>query len=97
MIVSNEPGYYKPGAYGIRIENLILVTEDEQKTPDGLEFNKFETVSLCPIQLKLINKLLLDSNEIKWLNNYHMQVRKTLSPFLNTKEQDWLRKATQSL
>ncbi|MCK4892932.1 MAG: aminopeptidase P family protein [Calditrichia bacterium] len=97
MIVSNEPGYYKAGAYGIRIENLILVTEDEKKTPDGLEFNKFETVSLCPIQLKLIAKNLLSSDEIKWLNDYHQRVRKTILPLLNAEEQEWLKEATRPL
>jgi Xaa-Pro aminopeptidase len=97
MIISNEPGYYKSGAYGIRIENIILVINEEKKTPDDLEFNKFETVSLCPIQLKLIDKSLLSPDEIKWFNAYHQQVRKSLSPLLNAEEKNWLKEATQPL
>jgi len=97
MIVSNEPGYYKGGEYGMRIENLILVTQDEKMTPDGLEFYKFETVTLCPIQLKLIERNFLSSDEIKWLNDYHQRVRITIFPFLSAEEQDWLKEATHPL
>jgi len=97
MMISNEPGYYRTGEFGIRIENLILTITDLGSFPDGLEFLTFETVTLCPIQLKLIEKSLLSAEEIQWLNEYHERVRETLSPYLNDLEQDWLKGATQTL
>ena len=95
MIISNEPGYYKPGEYGIRIENLILTIQDPESSPDGLEFLAFDTITLCPIQLKLIDTSLLSAEEIQWLNTYHKQVREILSPHLSELERDWLKKATE--
>ena len=75
MIISNEPGYYKEGHFGIRIENLIYINQ-----------NKFEELTLAPIEKKLIEKKLLDKNEIKWLNKYHAKVKKNLSKFMNIQE-----------
>ena len=85
MILSNEPGYYKNGEYGIRLENLMVV----KKTKDS--FLEFETISLAPISKKLILKKLLSIDEMKWLNNYHKKIYKELSPFLSSKEKIWLK------
>jgi len=97
MVVSNEPGYYKSGEYGMRVENLILTIKDQKFSDTTTEFMKFETVTLCPIDLKLIYKPLLDSIEIQWLNEYHEKVRNTLSPHLPREEQEWLNEATAAI
>ncbi|HFC00563.1 MAG TPA: M24 family metallopeptidase, partial [Phaeodactylibacter sp.] len=89
MLTSNEPGFYKDGAYGIRIENLILVVEDK-KTDFG-EFLKFETVTLFPMDKKLIDYPLLTKQEVKWLEKYHKMVFRKLSPHLSKKEREWLK------
>jgi len=88
MLTSNEPGFYKPGAYGIRTENLVLTVADE-KNEHG-EFMKFETLSLFPIDKKLIDLKLLTNIEIDWLNQYHQEVEDRLSPLLTKEEQKWL-------
>ena len=75
MIISNEPGYYKEGHFGIRIENLIYIKK-----------NKFEELTMAPIEKKLIKKNMLNKNEIKWLNKYHAKVEKNLSRFMNIEE-----------
>lgn len=84
MIISNEPGYYKDNEYGIRIENLMLVI----KLKDG--YLGFETLSLAPINTKLILKSLLTEVEIKWLYSYHQMVFKKLSPYLTKREASWI-------
>ena len=89
MLTSNEPGFYLTGKYGIRIENLELTVKDK-KTDFG-EFYKFETMSLFPIDKKMIDKTLLSPNEKQWLNAYHQRVFKTLSPHLNNTEVKWLK------
>lgn len=88
MLISNEPGVYRANEYGIRTENLVLVTFAE-KTDFG-EFYQFETLSLCPIDKALIDRNILTENEINWLNNYHQKVFEILSPFLNEEERKWL-------
>lgn len=88
MLISNEPGVYRAGEYGIRTENLVLVTF-AKKTDFG-EFYQFETLSLCPIDKSLIDKDMLTENEINWLNNYHQKVFEILSLFLNEEERKWL-------
>ena len=90
MLTSNEPGFYKTGEYGIRTENLIIVVKDRQ-TEYG-DFLKFETVTLFPIDLNLIDKTLLTEQEINWFNNYHDRVYEEVSPLLNDEEKVWLRK-----
>jgi len=95
MVISNEPGFYQAGEFGIRIENLILVVPDRKLSRPGSEFLTFETVSYCPIDLALVDKSLLSSDEIRWLNQYHRQVRKLLTPFLTAKEGRWLERATR--
>lgn len=95
MICSNEPGLYRTGEYGIRTENLILTIERE-KTPFGAFF-QFETLTLFPIDKTPIDKSLLSSEEIDWLNEYHRQVFEKLSPFLNEEEKVWLKGKTEKL
>jgi len=75
MIISNEPGYYKEGHFGIRIENLIYIKK-----------NKFEELTLAPIEKNLIKKKMLSKKEINWLNNYHFKVKKSLFKFMNFEE-----------
>jgi Xaa-Pro aminopeptidase len=96
MILSNEPGYYKAGGYGIRIENLVLVTEAKI---DGAErpFNCFETLTLVPIDRTLIVPAMLDSGETVWLDGYHARVRETLAPSLGGDDLAWLEAATRPL
>jgi Xaa-Pro aminopeptidase len=83
MITSNEPGYYEDGAFGIRIENLCItipsVTPNSFNAP---QYCQFETITLCPIQLSLINFTLMTPSEINWLNNYHRSVREKLEPLM---------------
>jgi Xaa-Pro aminopeptidase len=93
MIVSNEPGYYKTGAYGIRIENLVLVQPSEGT--GEREMLGFETLTLAPIDRNLIDPSLLDDGEIAWLDAYHARVRETLTPTLDPDTARWLAAATQ--
>ena len=97
MICSNEPGYYKAGAYGIRIENLVLVTPAE--IPEGGErpTMAFETLTLVPIDRRLIDTKLLDSQDLAWLNAYHAEVRAKISPLVDAATQSWLAAATKPL
>jgi Xaa-Pro aminopeptidase len=95
MLISAEPAIYREGEYGIRIENLILCTED--KETDFGKFLKFDTVSLCYIEKSLIEISLLDEKEIDWLNNYHTEVYNKLYPFLTSEENAWLRNKTKHL
>ncbi|MEQ9556636.1 MAG: aminopeptidase P family protein [Rhodospirillales bacterium] len=97
MVISNEPGYYKTGAYGIRIENLVLVTE--AKAPRGAERDvlAFETLTLAPIDRNLIDAALLDAGERAWLDAYHARVRKALAPLVDAKTKAWLKRATAAL
>jgi Xaa-Pro aminopeptidase len=96
MIVSNEPGYYAAGAFGIRIENLVVV---EPRTIAGGErpMLGFETLTLAPIDLSLVEPKLLDADEIAWLDDYHARVRKILSPRVDCSTRRWLAKATRRL
>ena len=97
MILSNEPGYYKTGAYGIRIENLVLVIA--AASPDGGEkpLNAFETLSFAPIDRRLVDPRLLTSQELHWLNNYHARVREAIMPLVDPATQSWLERATRAL
>jgi Xaa-Pro aminopeptidase len=95
MLISNEPGIYREGEYGIRIENLVISYEDEE-TEFG-QFLKFDTVSLCYIDKSLIEKTLLDKEEIDWINSYHSEVFEKLSPHLNNEEKMWLKEKTDIL
>ncbi|MCC7347836.1 MAG: M24 family metallopeptidase, partial [Variibacter sp.] len=97
MIVSNEPGYYKAGAYGIRIENLVLVTEGP--TVDGAELalNAFETLTLAPIDRRLIAADLLTADERAWLDGYHARVAREIGPLVDAATWAWLNQATLPL
>lgn len=96
MILSNEPGYYKADAYGIRIENLLLV--EKRKIAGGdRDMLGFETLTLAPIARDLIDLRLLQPHEIAWLDAYHTRVRETLSPKLDAPTKRWLRDATRRL
>lgn len=95
MIITNEPGIYLEGKYGIRIENMMLVVEDE-KTEFG-QFMKFEAITYCPIDLAGINKGMLTESEKQWLNNYHQEVYTKLAPHLNEEERIWLREETREI
>jgi len=95
MITSNEPGIYIENKYGIRIENLVLaVKSDIGKTEDFLEF---ETVTMCPLELDLVDRNMLSEPQKEWVNNYHEKVYKALSPFLEDSERVWLKNKTRSL
>ncbi len=97
MIISNEPGYYREGAYGIRIENLILVTEPEDITGGEQPMMHFETLTLAPFDKNLIDTDLLTKKELKWLNQYHRTVWRTLSPELKGPAKSWLKQATATI
>ncbi len=97
MICSNEPGFYKAGEYGMRIETLINVVKDEEKSNDEFGFLKFETATLCPIDCNLIEKSLLTDEEVAYLNAYHKRVHDTLAPFLEGVELSWLKKMTTAI
>ena len=94
MIVSNEPGYYKAGEYGIRIENLQIVTPPS--TPVGGEkpMLGFEPLTLAPFDRKLIDVNLLSRDEIQWLNAYHARVRESVGGQVGGAEREWLDAAT---
>lgn len=96
MVMSNEPGVYKAGKHGIRTENLVVVQEDE-KTQYGGQFMKFETLTLCPIDLEGIDANLLTSQEKHWLNNYHRTVFEKLSPYVEGEELEYLKDATKGI
>jgi Xaa-Pro aminopeptidase len=96
MILSNEPGYYKTGAYGIRIENLVLVTEAFVAGAEK-QLNAFETLTLAPIDTRLIETALMTADEIAWFDAYHARVRDTLTPLVDGETQAWLAAATQPL
>lgn len=95
MILSNEPGYYREGAFGIRIENLIVVTPVD--SPDGRDMLGFETLTLAPIDRRLIDQSLMTHDEIAWLDAYHERVRDEIGPLLDHPTRDWLELATRPL
>jgi len=95
MIVSNEPGYYKTGVYGIRIENLVLVQPADGSAER--EMLGFETLTLAPIDRNLVDLALLDEDEIAWLDAYHARVRETLTPLLDPETQRWLAAVTEPI
>jgi Xaa-Pro aminopeptidase len=97
MILSNEPGYYKAGAYGIRLENLVLVTKAATVAGAEKPLNAFETLTLAPIDRRLVKHALLTPEEIRWLDDYHARVAKTLAPLLNDESRAWLEDATRPL
>jgi Xaa-Pro aminopeptidase len=97
MILSNEPGYYKAGAYGIRIENLVLVVRAAPVAGAEKPLNGFETLTLAPIDRRLIVAAMLTLEEAAWLDAYHARVFETLAPLLDTETHAWLAAASRPL
>jgi Xaa-Pro aminopeptidase len=97
MILSNEPGYYKTGAYGIRIENLVLVTEGPSPPGGEKPLNGFETLTLAPIDRRAIDASMLTPDEISWLDAYHARVAHALLPLVDDATRPWLRQAARPL
>lgn len=91
MVISDEPGYYEAGQYGIRHESLLLVQ------PDGDDFLRFEVLTLAPFDRDALDVSLLSDEERRWLNDYHRRVREALSPHLSAEERRWLNDVTQPL
>ncbi len=96
MILSNEPGYYKTDGFGIRIENLELVVEASIENAEK-PMNAFETLTLAPIDRRLIDAAMLSKDELDWLNAYHARVRSELGPALDEATRAWLDRATAEL
>jgi Xaa-Pro aminopeptidase len=97
MVLSNEPGYYKAGQYGIRIENLVLVSEAPAVAGADKQLNHFETLTLAPIDRRLVDPDLMTADEIAWIDAYHANVRETLMPLVAEDTQAWLAAATAPL
>jgi Xaa-Pro aminopeptidase len=97
MILSNEPGYYKTGAYGIRIENLILVTEAPSAEGGEKPLNTFETLTLVPMDRRLIDTSMLSADEYAWVEIYHAKVAEALVPLVDSETRPWLDAATRPL
>jgi Xaa-Pro aminopeptidase len=97
MICSNEPGFYKTGAYGIRIENLVVVCAAQAIDGGERPMMGFETLTLAPIDLNLVEPQLLSQAERDWLNAYHGRVRDTLSHLVDEDTRAWLDRATRSI
>jgi Xaa-Pro aminopeptidase len=97
MILSNEPGYYKSDAFGIRIENLMLVVAGPQVDHSEKPLNAFETLTLAPIDRRLVVREMLSSAEIAWLDDYHMRVFDQLGPSCDAPTREWLASATRAL
>jgi Xaa-Pro aminopeptidase len=96
MIVSNEPVYYKTVAYGIRVENLVAVRA-EPAPEGGLPMLSFETITLAPIDRRLVETKIMTADEIAWLDAYHQRVRESLTPLLDAPTATWLAQATRPL
>lgn len=95
MMLTNEPGVYKQGKFGIRTENVMVVVKDEVN--DCGDFYKFDTISYCPIDLNGIKVELLNDDEKEWLNSYHKKVYDKLSPYLNEEEKELLKIETREI
>ncbi|HDM8174374.1 TPA: aminopeptidase P family protein [Vibrio harveyi] len=93
MVITNEPGVYREGEYGVRIENIMKVVEVDQN--EFGTFYGFETITLAPIATSMLDVTLLSQDEVDWLNHYHTQVYKALSPSLDAHDKTWLQGATQ--
>lgn len=95
MTMTNEPGLYRDGYYGVRTENVMLIEQAEET--DFGNFLKFETLTLCPIDLAAIESSILTSIEKKWLNDYHKEVYEKISPFLEPEEKIWLQESCREM
>jgi Xaa-Pro aminopeptidase len=94
MITSIEPGLYRAGQWGIRIENLVLNVPAALEAPDAVEFLQFETLTLCPIDTRCLEPELLEPAEVRWLNDYHAEVRARLGPLVSGEALAWLLRRT---
>lgn len=97
MVLSNEPGYYKDGRYGIRCENLEIVRRSETTNVEGPQMLEFERLTMVPFDTRLLDVDLLTPDELGWLNDYHAEVFSKVSPYLGPDELCWLEKATQAV
>ena len=95
MVMSDEPAFYREGKYGIRTENVIVCSE--WLTNEYGRFLQFDTITLCPIDTRLIERKLLTESEVKWLNDYHQRCYEELSPLLNEEEKEFLKQATAAI
>jgi Xaa-Pro aminopeptidase len=96
MVLSDEPGFYKTGAFGIRIETLLVVREDKPGA-GGRPMRSFETLTLAPIDRRLIEPKMLSDSERAWLNAYHARVRTALTPLVDAGTRAWLARATKAI
>jgi Xaa-Pro aminopeptidase len=94
MILSNEPGYYKEGHYGIRLENLIIVTPEEAIDGGDIAMHGFETLTLAPFDKRMVLTGLLTREELHWLDVYHARVLSEIGPMLDGEALAWLEAAT---
>ena len=97
MILSNEPGYYKSGEYGIRLENLVVVIPAATSDGAGREWFAFETITLVPFDVSLIDGSLLNAREREWVNAYHARVREVIGPLVDSSTAGWLEQATERI
>ncbi|WP_455476490.1 aminopeptidase P family protein [Bartonella sp. B17] len=97
MIISNEPGYYREGAFGIRIENLMIVKPAQKIDGGDIEMLSFETLTNCPIDRRLILPELLTQQERQWLNDYHTHIYHVNAPYLNEEDKKWIKEATMPI
>lgn len=97
MIVSNEPGYYKTGSYGIRIENLVVVQATDAPVGAERDLLGFETLTVAPLDQRLIVSEMLSESELTWLNDYHARVRSSILPHVDEDQSAWLQQATRPI
>ena len=97
QLISIEPGHYEAGKFGIRIENLCFVEKDEKLSGENGDWYRWNPVTLCPINLEMIDKGLMAPEEIEWLNDYHKRCYRELSPLLDSEHRAWLKTATRSI
>jgi Xaa-Pro aminopeptidase len=95
MVTSNEPGLYRPGRWGVRIENLVLNVP--AMTTEFGEFLQFETLTLCPIDTRLVDRSMLSADELMWLDSYHAEVRRRVGPHVSGAALTWLTERTQPI
>ncbi|MCB1708122.1 MAG: M24 family metallopeptidase C-terminal domain-containing protein, partial [Halioglobus sp.] len=96
MIVSNEPGYYRDGGFGIRCENLVVVRESPRAEPERAML-EFEAITLVPFDLRLVDAALMSAAELAWLDGYHRRVAIEIGPLLDDPDREWLANATRPL
>ena len=97
MVLSNEPGYYRANAFGIRLENLVIVQHCQALAGAEREMYEFDAITLIPMDARLIDKSLLTDGEIQWFNDYHAKVFATLSPLMSGDALAWLTRVTQAI